>query len=271
MKIIQLYLSAFVLFLFSAIHAGKPFDKTEYENECVKAPDAIRVLTYNVRHCRGMDERVDYERIGRIITDLEADFVCLQELDSMTQRTGHVHQLELLGEITGMHGYFGSAIHFQGGKYGVGILAREEAIKTYNYALPGNELRTVLIAEFPEFVVISTHLDLEETARLESIKIVTEKARSFDKATFLAGDFNESNFSGEVFQELNKDWELVSVADKTCPTNNPQESIDFVFSLKSAHTNKYKPSKSAVVYALPNVDVPVASDHFPVFCDFVMD
>ena len=239
------------------------------ENEFPKNPDAIRILTYNVRHCKGVDGIIDYERIARIISDLEADFVCLQELDSMTQRSGKIDQVKLLGDMTEMHSYFGKAINYQGGKYGIGILSREKAEKTYNYALPGNEKRTVLVAEFPNFIVMSTHLDLEAKYRLESIKIITQKARSFDKETFIAGDFNEGDFSSDVFSELKKDWKLVSVTDNTCPTGNPDKSIDFVLTLKRESKDTYKPSKSAVVYSLPNVNVSVASDHYPVFCDFL--
>jgi len=246
--------------------SGPEYEKVE--NEFPKDPDAIRILTYNVRHCRGVDGIIDYERITRIISDLDADFVCLQELDSMTQRSGKIDQVKLLGEMTGMHSYFGRAINYQGGKYGIGILSREEAEKTYNYALPGNEKRTVLVAEFPDFIVMSTHLDLEAKHRFESIQIITQKARLFDKETFIAGDFNEGDFSSDVFAELEKDWKLVSPTDNTCPTGNPDKSIDFVLTLKRARENNYKPSKTAVVYSLPNVNVSVASDHYPVFCDF---
>lgn len=273
-----MFISALLLLIFSSgfeivasdssVYEKTKSGKEEEENVFIKDSDAVRILAYNVHHCRGMDGEINYERTARIISDLDADFVCLQELDSVTERSGGVNQVEILAKMTDMHASFGAAINFQGGAYGVGILSREEALQTANYPLPGNEARTFLVAEFSNFVVISTHLDLDEKYRLESIKIITEKARFIDKEIFMAGDFNESDFSGVVFSELKKDWKLVSVTDHTFPTGSPEISIDFVFSFKREAEAVYEPSNSSVVYSIPGVDVSVASDHYPVFCDF---
>src|SRR6185369_16867220 len=40
----------------------------------------IRIATYNVHKCRGMDRRVDLERIARVIEDLDADVIAIQEI-----------------------------------------------------------------------------------------------------------------------------------------------------------------------------------------------
>jgi endonuclease/exonuclease/phosphatase family metal-dependent hydrolase len=37
----------------------------------------LRLLTYNVRHCRGTDGRVAPERVARVIAALEPDIVAL--------------------------------------------------------------------------------------------------------------------------------------------------------------------------------------------------
>ena len=40
----------------------------------------IRVASYNIHKCRGLDRRTDPERIAKIIAELDADVVALQEI-----------------------------------------------------------------------------------------------------------------------------------------------------------------------------------------------
>ena len=46
--------------------------------------DTLKVMTYNVRHCAGMDLVLDYDRTTAVIAQQQPDVVALQELDSMT-------------------------------------------------------------------------------------------------------------------------------------------------------------------------------------------
>ena len=56
----------------------------------------LQVMSYNVRHCAGMDLVVDYDRTASVIVQQQPDVVALQELDSMTGRSGHRDQLDEL-------------------------------------------------------------------------------------------------------------------------------------------------------------------------------
>jgi hypothetical protein len=40
-----------------------------------------RVASYNIHHGRGMDDRVDLERIAAVLRQLNADVIALQEVD----------------------------------------------------------------------------------------------------------------------------------------------------------------------------------------------
>ena len=40
----------------------------------------IRVATYNIHKCRGLDRRTSAERIAAVIAELDADVVALQEV-----------------------------------------------------------------------------------------------------------------------------------------------------------------------------------------------
>ena len=51
-------------------------------NSADKKEETIKILSYNVRNCRGMDNITSYQRIADVITRTAPDFVALQELDS---------------------------------------------------------------------------------------------------------------------------------------------------------------------------------------------
>src|SRR4051812_1207884 len=41
---------------------------------------SIRIATYNIHRCRGMDRRVSPERIVEVLRDIDADVIALQEV-----------------------------------------------------------------------------------------------------------------------------------------------------------------------------------------------
>ena len=50
----------------------------------------LRVLTYNIHHGEGTDGVFDYQRLARVINELEPDVVALQEVDNKTRRAAGV-------------------------------------------------------------------------------------------------------------------------------------------------------------------------------------
>jgi len=40
----------------------------------------LKVVTYNVHKCRGLDQKTSPERVAEVIHQLDADVVCLQEV-----------------------------------------------------------------------------------------------------------------------------------------------------------------------------------------------
>ena len=227
-----------------------------------------RFLSFNIRHARGMDEVVDYERIINIIRAFDPDFVALQELDSVNTRTDNVDQIKLLADSLTMYGYFGATIPYRGGKYGIGILSKQKPVKIHHHPLPGDEKRAVLIAEFDDVVVASTHLDYKsEENRITSVNIITQVIQDIGKKALLAGDLNEDKLNGGMFNALLANWTIVSPIKNTFPTQpRPVKCIDFILSY--GDKERYEIDAADVVYKLPNIDLPGASDHYPVYIDF---
>ena len=152
----------------------------------------LQVMSYNVRHCAGMDWVLDYDRTARVIQRQLPDVLALQELDSMTGRSERCYQLGELARRTLYHPVYGAAIGFDGGKYGVGILTREAPLSWKTLPLPGEEPRVLLVVELQDYVIACTHLDLEDTCRLASVPLIVEEARHWDKPFLLAGDWNDT-------------------------------------------------------------------------------
>lgn len=144
----NLFLSVLFVLMFAPAHAQQ-----------------VNILSYNVHNCIGMDKEYNYRRIANVISQTSPDIVALQELDSVTVRNKGIHALGELEKLTGMHETYAAAIPFQGGSYGIGILSREIPIKYKIIPMPGREeKRTLIIAEFKDYVFCATHQSLTPEA-----------------------------------------------------------------------------------------------------------
>ena len=219
----------------------------------------VLVMSYNVRHCAGMDLVVNYDRTAGVILRQQPDVVALQELDSMTGRSGRCYQLGELARRTGYHDVFGAAIDYDGGKYGVGLLTRETPLSTRCVPLPGDEPRVLLVVELKEYVMACTHLDLEDTCRWASVPLIVEEAHRWDKPFLLAGDWNDTPDS-ELLQEMARHFTILSGGEVSYPADKPQECLDYVALFNG---------RTTTVLSTQVLDEPEASDHRPVVVNIV--
>lgn len=216
-------------------------------------PVQIQIMTYNVRHCAGMDLVVDYDRTANVISKTQPDVVAIQELDSMAGRSGRKYQLEELANRTNYYPIFGKAIDYDGGGYGVGVLTKEKPLSTTRIPLPGEEPRLLLVVELKDYVIACTHLDLEESERLASVPLIIDEAQNWKKPFILAGDWNDT-LNSQLLLELTKYFTINSGNDFTFPADVPNECIDYVA------TFNHFPGKTIESVV---IDEPEASDHRP--------
>ena len=59
--------------------------------------NTLRIMSYNIRNGRGMDEVTDLGRIAEAIRKVAPDVVAVQEVDSVTGRSGGIDVLRRLG------------------------------------------------------------------------------------------------------------------------------------------------------------------------------
>jgi hypothetical protein len=75
----------------------------------------LRVMTYNVHSCIGMDGKLSPERIARVIARYAPDVVALQELDVGRARTEGMDQAHRIAHYLAMDFHFHPAMHIGGG------------------------------------------------------------------------------------------------------------------------------------------------------------
>lgn len=230
-------------------------------------PVQLRILTYNIHHGEGVDGRVDYERLARVIRSANPDLVALQEVGNRTTRSAGVDQAAKLGELSGMHAIFGKAMDFQGGEFGEALLSRWPFVRTRNHPLragAGHEPRALLEgvisieATDTQLRFYGTHLDHEETAERvnQARTIVAAVGNDGAGLMILCGDLNASPDS-EPLAILKEQWtDATALPDLlTFPSEKPLLQLDYIL---------FRPRQAFRVVEVRILDERVASDHLPV-------
>ncbi len=244
-------------------------------------PDTIRVLNYNIRYGRGMDDVLDLRRIADIILETDSDIVALQEVDVGVARSYRFDLMKVLSGYTGLEPVFYKNIPHQSGEYGNGILSRYPVFSSRNYHFiveGGGEQRGLLQAEIDingqKLVVMNTHLDHspDETQRLMSVEQIVETKRAYrGMPVLITGDFNDTPGSQthlnmkEYFEDV---WEVLGEGDGyTFRSDGPDRRIDYVF-----YTNNLagETSKQLRPVSIEVLDTQ-ASDHLPILAVFVLE
>lgn len=233
----------------------------------------IKVMSYNIFHGEKYYERgkSNLKDIATVIDHYKPDFVALQEVDSMTDRSASINNgipqdlIKILAEKTGMYGFFGKAIDYGNGGYGEGILSRYPG-DVVNYKLPntkGGEGRALLTLEhiLPnglKIIFAGTHLCHEFSEnRLEQINGIVSIFRETNLPVILGGDFNfrpDNNPYQVITNYFYDTAEIKGNPQNTISFEKPRARIDYIF-VSKGHK-----------WIIKNVEVIKvdASDHMPV-------
>lgn len=226
-----------------------------------QAQNTLKLMSYNIKNANGMDNVCNFQRIANVINNASPDVVAIQEVDSMTNRSGQKYVLGEIADRTQMHGYFAPAIDYDGGKYGIGLLTKQVPLRLQTLPLPGREeARTLILAEFTDYIYCCTHMSLTEEDRMKSLELVKAFTSSSTKLLFLAGDMNAEPESGFI-KELQKDFQILSNPKQhTFPAPDPKETIDYIATLKQN-------AKGFAVISAKVINEPMASDHRPILVE----
>ena len=251
------FLTTLLLFAFACL-MGRPYVEAA---ESVK----LRLVAYNIKHGRGMDNKVDLRRIASVLRKLKPDLVALQEIDHTCTRSGNVDQAAVLGDLLGMHHRFGTFMDFQGGQYGLAILSRLPIQKSIRHQLaPGAEPRCALEVTVqptnhsPLFSFVSIHNDwTREAFRVAQVNDLIAGLKERKHPVILAGDFNAEP-KAESLARLSASGFLILPKKnnaKTFPSPSPRVEIDYFMTRGFSFVN---PPLTEVH------DERLASDHRPI-------
>ena len=220
----------------------------------------LRILSWNLHHGVGEDNKLDLERIAKVISEQKPDLVALQEVDRKCGRTKGVDQAAELARLTGMQMAFGKAMDFDGGAYGQAILSRFPIGDTQVHQLPGDgEPRIAFEAEVKiegkPLRMVTVHLDHQQDARrLKQAEALAKSLENHHEMMVMAGDFNDGPESAAL-KAFSGQWKAAPKKEPklTCPAEKPSAEIDHIL------LRGLEPKEPATV--LPEA---VASDHRPV-------
>ncbi len=140
----------------------------------------VRLMTYNVHSCSGMDGRVSPRRVARVIRGQMPDIVALQEVDLGRRRSRAEDQGEIIARELGMHVVFCPTVTREEEHYGHALLSMYpiEVVKrarlphdaTSWWQEPRSAMWARVIVNGSIINVITTHLGLGPHERVLQVQ-----------------------------------------------------------------------------------------------------
>ena len=234
----------------------------------------IRVMTYNIHSCIGIDGKARPERVARVINHFDPDIVAVQEIDAHRQRSGRHDQAEVIADHLRMSHVFHAMIEEEKERYGIAIFARHpfEIIKSARFSRtarrPFREARGAIWVRADlggrSLHFINTHFGLGRAER----KFQTEEllGRGWlgsiptQEPVILCGDFN-SGPRTRVFRSLS---ERLRDAQQAASDHRPRATFSSVKPLFRIDHVFVSPHFSVESIELPDTPTAlIASDHLP--------
>ena len=235
-------------------------------------PETLRLATYNIHRCIGMDGRRSIRRVLRVLAEIDADLVALQEVSAVG-----FNQAEHIAAELGLHVAFCPTLQGEEA-YGHALLSRRpftvNAVDMLPLARPAScqEPRGAIWARIQmglrSIHVVSTHLALGSSDRTVQVDALLGPrwlgALPPGSAVVLCGDFN--------FAPAGRNYRRVAARLRDAQLAHSRGSVLNTFSTVCAVTRLdhifLSPHFSVSGLASPRTLLTrVASDHFPLVAD----
>lgn len=256
------------------------------QEPCRSSRACLRVVTYNIHGCVGMDGELSPARIARVLGQCQPDLVCLQEVDRRRSRSQGIDQVSAIAEALGMNFVFAPAWEDGDQAFGnailtalpcelikSGMLQRQKATRNGRSAL---WIEVVLATESSQqhrsapqaaarLQLITTHLSIYPTEQLrqaeELVREWLEPAKRLGPVV-LCGDFNAApkSSSWSMLNRCLRDVEQ-GRAGQPQPTYfspYPLLRVDHIFVSEDIQT-----TSQVITSRLAKI----ASDHLPVMTE----
>jgi endonuclease/exonuclease/phosphatase family metal-dependent hydrolase len=222
----------------------------------------IVLASYNVHRCVGTDRRRDVARVLRVLRELRADVIALQEADEHLDDPSVLEHEGVLAELSGLRGI---ALPPPGAGYGHHRnllltslpLRRVDGIElSYPRREPRGALDVELDAGHVGLRVIATHLGLRPAERRYQVRKILASATHDERAIIvLLGDFNEWWIAGRPLRWLHAHFGFTPHL-RTFPSSFPLFALDRIWA--------HPPTALVRVWRHLSPESRVASDHLPI-------
>jgi endonuclease/exonuclease/phosphatase family metal-dependent hydrolase len=234
----------------------------------------LRVVTYNVHRCRGLDGRTRPARIVEVLREVDADIIALQEVVSREDGAAEKHQARFIAEALGLNYLLGENRKLRGAAYGNVVLSRfpMKVVKNYDLSVEGYERRGCLHidvdVEGAMVHVFNVHLGTDflerrhQGRRLADVEILRQAGLTGPR--LLLGDFNEWT-PGLTTRLLGSHLKSVDIKKhlrrrRTYPGVLPFMHLDHIYHDDTLELEALKLHRTRKAL--------VASDHLPLIAEF---
>jgi endonuclease/exonuclease/phosphatase family metal-dependent hydrolase len=229
----------------------------------------IRVATYNIHRCRGLDGRTMPARIAEVIRGIDPDMIALQEvIGSGLHSAGHAEEL---GAMLGMGWVMAPVRQLRGAQFGNVVFSRHPIVHHAHYDLswktcePRGCQRVDIALGDDRLHLYNVHLGtalLERRYQAQRLGAIVHDRRVGVPKVVL-GDFNEW-MKGLATQTLTQRLHSIDLRThlrrrRTYPGVFPVLHLDHIY---------YEGSVEVVKVELPRTRMSlIASDHLPLVAD----
>jgi endonuclease/exonuclease/phosphatase family metal-dependent hydrolase len=236
----------------------------------------FRIATYNIHKCRGVDGRVHPERVARVLEEINADIVSLQEVVSHEGAAIADHQADYLAGRLGLFGAMGETRKHRGGAYGNVTLSRWDfkLVKPIDITIGAHEQRVALRTDIRLgghiLHLFNVHLGTAVRERRQQARRLVDRdlLRAIDISgpRVVLGDFNEW-VRGLVTKTLVAEFHLTDLRPhlprtRSYPALLPLLHLDHIYFDHHLKVEKafYHRSRRSMI----------ASDHLPLVADLIL-
>jgi len=235
----------------------------------------VRIVTYNIHKCRGIDRRTDPLRIATVLRQLQPDVAALQEITDSPGDAKHEQAGVIAAQFAGYEWQFGSNRQHLGAAYGNMTLSRFPVRYWHNYDLTWKNrerrgcLRTdVEVANGRVLHIFNVHLGTgfverrQQGRKLASPDVLADAALT--GPCIVVGDFNEWT-RGLATKLMSGKFESVDIKayarfGRTYPGLLPIFHLDHFYFDRRLVLKSYKVHRTRAAL--------LGSDHLPLMAEF---
>ncbi len=217
----------------------------------------LTVASYNIHKARGLDGRVDLNRIRAVLEEIDADVIGVQEV--------YNRQAEALAHQLGLRLVMGVTWNrTDGGPYGNAVLTRLAIHDSHTFDLthrrrePRGGVRVDVALEGLVLHLFNVHFGLGIRERAKQVNLLVREhilRQDLAGARVVVGDLNEW-FPSAVRRALRRELHAPRVR-RTHPSPLPLFALDRIYWDRALHGGRFHVHRSPLAR--------VASDHLPVF------